>query len=100
MRGQRREDQFRFGCGVTQVIYEQHAAMRKQIAMDQRADIVVPRNEHPIFPGGLCQQGSVFGVHRALGGVDDIVTGSAHRAHRPRDDVGVGQDAHAIRRGS
>ena len=98
MRGKRSNNESRLGCGSTQVIHQQHAAVRTQIAIDQRPDVMILRKKDAIFPNGLRQQGFVTGIHCALGGIDDIVASIAQDTHGLHHDVGICKDAHAIRR--
>ena len=98
MRGKSSKNESRFGCGSAQIVHQQHAAVRAQIAIDQCTDVVILRKKDAIFPDGLRQQGFVTGIHCALGGMDDIVAAIAQGAHGLRHDVGIGKDAHAIRR--
>jgi hypothetical protein len=98
MRGKGREDEGRLGRGSAQVVHQQHAAVRAQVAMNQHTDIMVLRKKDAIFSHGLRQQGFVSRINCALGGMDDIVAAIAQATHGLRHDVGIREDAHVIRR--
>jgi hypothetical protein len=55
MRGQRSEDELRFGRSVAQIIQKQNPAVWAQVAMDQGADVVVLGEEDSPFRDGLSQ---------------------------------------------
>jgi hypothetical protein len=42
MRGKSRENQSRLGRGTAQVVHQQHAAVRAQLAIDQCTDVMIP----------------------------------------------------------
>ncbi len=98
VRGQRHENQVGFGAGVTRIVEKENAAVRLPIAMDQGADVVVLRHKYPPFAGSFGKQSRVAWVSRSFACIGNVVTGGSHRAHSLRDDVGIGEEAHAIRR--
>ena len=98
MRGKGSKNESRLGWENAQVVHQQHAAVRAQIAIDQCTEVMVLRKKDAIFPDGLCQQGFVTGIHCALGGIDDVVAAIAQATHGLRHDIGIRKDAHAIRR--
>jgi hypothetical protein len=100
MLGENGQDQFRLGRHVTQIVKQQHAAVRMPIAMNQGAHVMILGQEDAPFGGGFRQQRLIAWVRRSFAGIEDIVTGVAKRAHRLRDDVRIGEDVHAIRRRS
>jgi hypothetical protein len=100
MRGQGGKDKFRFRLGVAQVVHKKHSSVREQVAMDERADVEVLREEDSALGSGFGQQSFVTRIDRAFACVDHIVTSGPQRTHGQRDDVGVRQDPHSIRRRS
>lgn len=100
MRGEHGKNQRRLSGSISQVIHKQHAPVRQRVAMDQCTDIVVLRQEDPPFRGSFNQQRCVTGIRRPFAHIEHIVTNSPHRTHGLCNDVGVGKDAHTIRRRS
>ena len=98
VRGKSGNNESRLGCGIAQVVHQQHAAVRARIAVDQSANVMVLGEKDPIFPDGLRQQGLVTGIRCTLGGMDDIVAALAQGTDGLCHDVGIGEDAHAIQR--
>ncbi len=66
-------------AGNTQVIHQQHAAVRAQIAINQCTDVMILRQKDAIFTDGLRQQGFVTGIDSALGGINDTIDGVTRR---------------------
>jgi len=67
--------------------------------MDQDANVVVLGNEDASLSGGLGQQSGIARIGRTFTRRKHIMTGCPHIANRLGDDIGVGEDAHPIRRG-
>ena len=98
MRGESGENKSRLGRGSAEVVHQQPATMAARVAMDKRSDIVILRQEDAICPDRLRQKGFISWIGRKFRGIKNIVAAVAHSAHGPRHDVGIRQDAHAIRR--
>src|SRR5258708_34747797 len=68
--------------------------------MDQCADVMILREEHPPVGGGLGKQRVIARIVDPLADIDNIMTGGTQRPHGVRDNVGVGEEPHPILRRS
>jgi len=86
-----------FGAGIAQIVYQRHTGVWPPVAVDQRADAeILGKNYPPV--GYRFSQSMIARVCPPPADLQDVVTSCPHRAHGLRDDVGVREEAHSIRR--
>jgi len=95
MRRQYCKDQARFRCSIAKIVEKQQATVWVEITMDQSPDIVVLGDKDPPLGGSFGKENLIAGVRGSLANIDNVVAGIPHGAHSLRNDIGIGEKAHA-----